>query len=86
MILNDLLAHFAQPRVFLQIQKLFHYQRSGSAVNLRKNYRFVIQCDTHKLCMATKQPEEELHHEDFLHWTVNSLKDFLELRGLKQSG
>ena len=36
--------------------------------------------------MATKQPEEELHYEDFLHWTVNSLKDFLALRGLKQSG
>ena len=53
---------------------------------MRQKYRFLIQCDTHKLCKATKQPEEELHYKDFLHWTVNSLKDFLALRGLKQSG
>ncbi|XP_046864652.1 uncharacterized protein LOC124459175 [Xenia sp. Carnegie-2017] len=36
--------------------------------------------------MATKQPEEELKYEDFLHLTVSSLKDFLALRGLKQTG
>ena len=64
----------------------FHDQRSGSVVKLRKKYWFLIQCDTRKLCKATKQPEEELHYEDFLLWTVNSLKDFLVLRGLKQSG
>ncbi len=36
--------------------------------------------------MATKQPEEQLQYEDFLHLTVSSLQDFLALRGLKQSG
>ena len=36
--------------------------------------------------MATKQPEEQLQYEDFLHLTVSLLKDFLALRGLKQSG
>ena len=36
--------------------------------------------------MATKQPKEQLQYEDFLHLTVSSLKDFLALRGLKQSG
>ena len=36
--------------------------------------------------MATKQPEETLEYEDFLSWTVTSLKDFLAIRGLKQSG
>ena len=35
--------------------------------------------------MATNQPEETLEYNDFLHWTVSSLKDFLALRGLKQS-
>ena len=36
--------------------------------------------------MATNQQEETLEYDDFLHWTVSSLKDFLALRGLKQSG
>lgn len=36
--------------------------------------------------MATKQPEETLEYDDFLSWTVTSLKDFLAVRGLKQSG
>ena len=36
--------------------------------------------------MATNQPEETLEYDDFLHWTVSSLKDFLALRGLKQTG
>ena len=36
--------------------------------------------------MATNQLEETLEYDDFLHWTVSSLKDFLALRGLKQSG
>ena len=36
--------------------------------------------------MATNQPEETLEYDDFLHWTVSSLKDFLALKGLKQSG
>ena len=35
--------------------------------------------------MATKQPEEQLQCKDFLHLTVSLLKDFLALRGLKQS-
>jgi len=30
--------------------------------------------------------EEVLQHEDFLGWTLSSLKDFLSLRGLKQTG
>ena len=36
--------------------------------------------------MATNQPEETLEYDDFLHWTVTSLKSFLALRGLKQTG
>ena len=36
--------------------------------------------------MATNQPEEKLEYEDFVGLTVTSLKDFLKLRGLKQSG
>ena len=36
--------------------------------------------------MATNQPDETLEYDDFLHWTVLSLKDFLALRGFKQSG
>lgn len=36
--------------------------------------------------MATRQPEETLEYDDFLSWTVSSLKDFLAVRGLKQSG
>ena len=36
--------------------------------------------------MATNQPEEKLKYDDFLHLTVSSLKDFLALRGLKQTG
>ena len=36
--------------------------------------------------MATNHPEEELQYDDFLHWTVTSLKNFLALRGLKQTG
>ena len=36
--------------------------------------------------MATKQPEETLNYEDFLSWTVTSLKDYLGIRRLKQSG
>ena len=36
--------------------------------------------------MATNQPEETLEYNDFLHLTVSSLKDFLVLRALKQSG
>ena len=31
-------------------------------------------------------PEEVLQYDDFLGWTVSSLKDFLSLRGLKQTG
>jgi len=34
----------------------------------------------------SKQPEETLEYEDFLSWTTTSLKDYLALRGLKQSG
>lgn len=33
-----------------------------------------------------RQAEEVLQYEDFLSWTVSSLKDFLSLRGLKQTG
>lgn len=33
-----------------------------------------------------RQAEETLQYEDFVNWTVTSLKDFLALRGLKQSG
>ena len=33
-----------------------------------------------------RQAEEVLQYEDFLGWTVSSLKDFLSLRGLKQTG
>ena len=36
--------------------------------------------------MATNQPEEKLKYDYFLHLTVSSLKDFLALRGLKQTG
>ncbi|XP_028394516.1 uncharacterized protein LOC114518716 [Dendronephthya gigantea] len=36
--------------------------------------------------MATKQPEESLSYEDFLSWTLSTLKDFLGIRGLKQTG
>ena len=36
--------------------------------------------------MASKQPEEKFEYEDFLNWTASSLKDFLAIRGLKQSG
>lgn len=35
--------------------------------------------------MASKQPEK-FGYEDFLNWTVSSLKDFLAIRGLKQTG
>lgn len=34
----------------------------------------------------SKQPEETLDYEDFLSWTTTSLKDYLALRGLRQSG
>ena len=33
-----------------------------------------------------RKAEEVLQYEDFLGWTVLSLKDFLSLRGLKQTG
>lgn len=33
-----------------------------------------------------RQAEEVLQYEDFLSWTVSPLKDFLSLRGLKQTG
>ena len=33
-----------------------------------------------------QQAEEVLQYEDFLGGTVSSLKDFLSLRGLKQTG
>ena len=33
-----------------------------------------------------RQAEEVLEYDDFLGWTVSSLKDFLSLRGLKQTG
>ena len=33
-----------------------------------------------------RQAEEVLHYDDFLGWTVSSLKDFLSLRRLKQTG
>ena len=33
-----------------------------------------------------RQAEEVLQYDDFLGWTVSSLKDFLSLRGLKQTG
>ena len=33
-----------------------------------------------------RQAEEVLQYEDFLGWTVSSLKDFLSLRGLEQTG
>ena len=35
--------------------------------------------------MATNQPEE-LEYDDFVELTVGSLKDFLVLHGLKQTG
>ena len=39
------------------------------------------------LCpMATNQPEEKLEYDDFVGLTVGSLKDFLALHGLKQTG
>ncbi|CAH3151805.1 unnamed protein product [Porites lobata] len=33
-----------------------------------------------------RQAEEVLEYDDFLGWTVSSLKDFLSLQGLKQTG
>ena len=36
--------------------------------------------------LMPRQAEEVLQYEDFLGWTVSSLKDFLSLRGLKQTG
>ena len=33
-----------------------------------------------------RQAEEVLQYDDFLGWTVSSLKDFPSLRGLKQTG
>lgn len=33
-----------------------------------------------------RQAEDVLQYDDFLGWTVSSLKDFLSLRGLKQTG
>ena len=33
-----------------------------------------------------RQAEEVLEYDDFLGWTVSSLKDFLSLRGLEQTG
>lgn len=36
--------------------------------------------------MASKEPEEKFEYEDFLNWTASSLKDFLAIRGLMQSG
>ena len=32
-----------------------------------------------------RQGEEVLEYDDFLDWTVSSLKDFLSLRGFKQT-
>ena len=36
--------------------------------------------------LMPRQAEEVLQYDDFLGWTVSSLKDFLSLRGLKQTG
>ena len=36
--------------------------------------------------MATIQPEEQLEYDDFVGLTVGSFKDFLALRGLRQTG
>ena len=36
--------------------------------------------------LMPRQAEEVLQYEDFLSWTVSPLKDFLSLRGLKQTG
>ena len=36
--------------------------------------------------MGTEQPDDSLSYEDFLNWTVTTLKDFLGIRGLKQTG
>ena len=33
-----------------------------------------------------RQAKESLEYQDFLNWTVTSLKDFLAHRGLKQTG
>ena len=33
-----------------------------------------------------RQAEEKLEYQDFLNWTLTPLKDFLALRGLKQTG
>ena len=38
------------------------------------------------LVLMPRQAEETFVYEDFVNWTVISLKDFLALRGLKQSG
>lgn len=35
--------------------------------------------------LMPRQAEEVLQYDDFLGWTVSSLKDFLSLRGLKQT-
>ena len=35
--------------------------------------------------LMPRQAEEALQYDDFLGWTVSSLKDFLSLRGLKQT-
>ena len=35
--------------------------------------------------MKPQQREEVLEYDDFLDWTVSSLKDFLSLRGFKQT-
>ena len=36
--------------------------------------------------MVSKQPEESLVYEDFLSWPLTTLKDFLGIRGLRQTG
>ena len=36
--------------------------------------------------MGTEQSDESLSYEDFLNWTLTTLKDYLRFRGLKQTG
>ena len=36
--------------------------------------------------MGTEQSDDSLSYEDFLNWTLTTLKDFLGIRGLKRTG
>ena len=36
--------------------------------------------------MGTEQSDDSLSYEDFLNWTLTTLKDYLGIRGLKQTG